>query len=61
MNKIEITNDQWLLADHMGAIFTFTGTTNERIAALKKQLKRIKREESFPTHSSLLTKKEPFH
>lgn len=40
MNKIEITNDQWLLADHMGAIFTFTGTTNERIAALKKQLEK---------------------
>ncbi|MGM0228478.1 hypothetical protein IGJ28_000528 [Enterococcus sp. AZ091] len=40
MNKIEITNDQWLLADHMGDIFTFTGTTNERIAALKKQLEK---------------------
>lgn len=40
MNKIEITNDQWLLTDHMGAIFTFTGTTNERIAALKKQLEK---------------------
>ncbi len=38
MNKIEITNDQWLLADHMGAIFTFTGTTNERIAALKETI-----------------------
>ncbi|MUO34432.1 glycoside hydrolase family 65 protein [Enterococcus gallinarum] len=40
MNKIEITNDQWLLADHMGTTFTFTGTTNERIAALKKQLEK---------------------
>jgi len=40
VNKIEITNDQWLLTDHMGAIFTFTGTTNERIAALKKQLEK---------------------
>ena len=40
MNKIEITNDQWLLANHMGTTFTFTGTTNERIAALKKQLEK---------------------
>lgn len=40
MNKIGITTNQWLLTDHTGSIFTFTGTTNERVAALKKQLEK---------------------
>ena len=61
MNKIEITNDQWLLADHMGAIFTFTGTTNERIAALKKQLEKNQEGGILSDSFVLLTKKEPFH